>query len=168
MPEITDLENISKIAREARTALHLTQEDVAERVGVSVEFYSRIERGVAFPGLGTLIRMAVVLKVSTDRLIGFDTEDIATRLIERFAPKPIEDPPDLRALFRNLRTSAPSTRRLVTLIVNELEKPKGRRRSKGAKKVRRARAKGADKAKAKARGTRAKGAGSRKSEDCET
>ena len=45
-----------KSARAARTALGLSQADVAEKLGLSLEFVGRIERGVALPSVPTLFR----------------------------------------------------------------------------------------------------------------
>lgn len=60
---------IGEAARESRKARGLTQADVAERVGVSVEFYARLERGGTLPSVPTLRRLASALSTSTDRLL---------------------------------------------------------------------------------------------------
>ncbi len=57
---------IGKSARTARTALGLSQADVAEKLGLSLEFVGRIERGVALPSVPTLVSLAKVLGVSSD------------------------------------------------------------------------------------------------------
>ena len=41
-------------AREARQRLGLTQGDVAERMGMAMEVYSRMERGKVLPSVSTL------------------------------------------------------------------------------------------------------------------
>ncbi|HEX9288066.1 MAG TPA: helix-turn-helix transcriptional regulator [Anaeromyxobacteraceae bacterium] len=48
----------------------LTQEDAAERAELSLEFFSRIERGATLPSVPTLARLASVLNVSADELLG--------------------------------------------------------------------------------------------------
>lgn len=63
---------IGRTARQARQALGLTQEEVAEKLGVSVEFCSRLERGVALPSLKTFVRLAEVLRVDRDTLLGLE------------------------------------------------------------------------------------------------
>ncbi|MCG8416468.1 MAG: helix-turn-helix domain-containing protein [Proteobacteria bacterium] len=113
---------ISKVARKARVALGLTQEGAAEKIGVSVEFYSRIERGRALPSLKTLIRIAVAFGVSTDKLLGIAEGDDVESAIEQYkAPQP-DDPPELKRLFRRLRKSSKNTWRVAEIIVKELEK----------------------------------------------
>jgi transcriptional regulator with XRE-family HTH domain len=70
---------IGKAMRQARHALGLTQEQVAEQLELSVEFCSRIERGVSLPSLKTFIRLAVVLQVDVNILLGFEPTHDATR-----------------------------------------------------------------------------------------
>lgn len=59
-------------ARTSREKLEWTQEQAAERIGISAEFYARIERGKALPSVDTLQRMAMTLNISSDRLLGMD------------------------------------------------------------------------------------------------
>lgn len=61
---------IGKEARRARTALGLTQQEVAERLGCSLEFYGRIERGGTIPSVPTLHLLRAVLGTSSDALLG--------------------------------------------------------------------------------------------------
>jgi transcriptional regulator with XRE-family HTH domain len=68
---------IGRTARQARQALGLTQEEVAEKLGVSVEFCSRLERGVALPSLKTFVRLAEVLRVDRDTLLGLEPANAA-------------------------------------------------------------------------------------------
>jgi transcriptional regulator with XRE-family HTH domain len=119
-------ESIGAAAREARKALELTQEDAAERIGVSAEFYARIERGNALPSVPTFARIAAALGVSADTLLGF-------RPIEQGEAQPPvpswgkasspSESPEIRRLLRRLRKASPATLRLVTLLVKELEQP---------------------------------------------
>jgi transcriptional regulator with XRE-family HTH domain len=63
---------MANAVRQARHARGLTQEQMAEQLGVTVEFYARIERGRAHPSLDTLVRMRSLLGASADSLLGFD------------------------------------------------------------------------------------------------
>src|SRR5690606_41652781 len=67
-------QHIGMIARKARLALDVTQEDVATQIGISTEYYSRIERGYALPSITTLIHMALPLGLSTDSLLGLRSD----------------------------------------------------------------------------------------------
>jgi transcriptional regulator with XRE-family HTH domain len=105
-------------ARQARQARQLTQEQVAEQLGVSSEFYSRIERGLAHPGLETLLGMADVLGVNVDTLLGLDAAPAVARSFPLTSP---DDSPAVRRLTAELREARPSTVRLVRAILGELE-----------------------------------------------
>lgn len=55
--------------RSARTALKMTQAEVAERVGIDASFYGQIERGANIPSLKTLFAVAEVLRVEPSDLL---------------------------------------------------------------------------------------------------
>nr|WP_053333098.1 helix-turn-helix transcriptional regulator [Haliangium ochraceum] len=61
---------IGKAALEGRRTLGLTQEQVAERLNISVDYYGRVERGVVLPGVNTLQRMALLLRLDGNALLG--------------------------------------------------------------------------------------------------
>jgi transcriptional regulator with XRE-family HTH domain len=66
---------IGKALRGARNRFGLTQEDVAERVGLAAEVYGRMERGTVLPSVPTLVRLANALGVSANFLVGLATEE---------------------------------------------------------------------------------------------
>ena len=71
---------------EARKKQNLTQEQLAERLGVTRQAVSRWESGAAYPETDKIVRMARLLNVSCDYLlrddIGLgDTEDPVTQLV---------------------------------------------------------------------------------------
>lgn len=113
---------IGAAARRARKALELTQEDAAERIGVSVEFYARIERGNSLPSVPTFVRIASSLGVSADSLIGRAPTEEPSDSPSWQPAQPPSDSPEIRRLVRLLRKSSPATLRLVTLLVKEMEK----------------------------------------------
>jgi transcriptional regulator with XRE-family HTH domain len=55
-----------------RKARNLTQEQMAEALGCSVEFISLVERGVNAPSVAGLERFAKVLKVEVKELFNFE------------------------------------------------------------------------------------------------
>lgn len=112
--------SIGTAARRARKELELTQEDAAERIGVSVEFYARIERGNSLPSVPTFVRIAKSLGVSADVLIGRIPVE-RTDASWQPAPQPTE-PPEIRRVLRLLRRASPATLRIVTLLVKEMER----------------------------------------------
>ena len=75
----------------ARKELHLTQEDMAEKLGVSVKHYSGIERGVAGISLETLVNVSNILNVSLDYLVKgniMSENYIPSRLVELYLQYP--------------------------------------------------------------------------------
>src|SRR5690242_17953539 len=66
---------IGGAARTARLKLGLTQEDLAERVGVAAEVYGRLERGDLRPSTPTLVKLSKVLGTSVDVLIGLAADE---------------------------------------------------------------------------------------------
>lgn len=55
--------------RGRRNAIGLTQEGVAEKIGISLRFYQMIERGEKSVSLDTLIRLSKALTISVDYLL---------------------------------------------------------------------------------------------------
>jgi len=53
----------------------LTQEQLAEATGISVDFISLVERGLRAPSFRTLERLAAVLDVDVKELFNFDSKD---------------------------------------------------------------------------------------------
>lgn len=89
-----DLKAIGSRIKAAREAQHLTQEQLAEIVGISATHISVIERGVKAPKLETFIEIANALNVTSDSLLldvlNNSLQITATELseqIERLSPK---------------------------------------------------------------------------------
>lgn len=55
--------------REVRKRSGLTQEQLAERLDISVEFVGQIERGLKLPSMQVFIKLIEVLNVSADYLL---------------------------------------------------------------------------------------------------
>ena len=55
--------------KEARKMQKLTQEQLAERLDISVEFVSQIERGMKLPSMHVFIKLIEALNVSADYLL---------------------------------------------------------------------------------------------------
>jgi transcriptional regulator with XRE-family HTH domain len=119
--ETTLAKTIGNAARNARAALSLTQEDAAELIGISLEFYARIERGGTLPSVPTLARMAEALQTSADALLGAKVRD------EGVAPwrapaQPPSDSPEVRRLLRRVRRADPKTLKLLNSFLSALER----------------------------------------------
>lgn len=64
-----DLRQIGKRIQKRREELGMKQEELAERVSLSPNYMSAIERGVKTPKLETFIRIANTLEVPSDLLL---------------------------------------------------------------------------------------------------
>lgn len=83
--------NVASRVRAQRTALELTQEQLARELGVTHQHVSRIEGGHAVPSLDLLVRLSRRLGVSTDYLLtGHETAQLgiagAIRGDQRLSP----------------------------------------------------------------------------------
>ncbi len=106
--------------RAARSARGLTQAEAAERVGVAVEVFGRLERGRTLPRADTLVRVASALGVSADALLGLDSGAPATSSREPQAE--YADRPEMRRLLRRLENASPRTIRLLSALASSLER----------------------------------------------
>ena len=64
-----DLTAMGKRVRSKRLELGLTQQKMAEQLGVSLSFYGHIERGTRVPSIETLVTIANCLNVGIDYLL---------------------------------------------------------------------------------------------------
>ena len=102
-------------ARDARLRLGLTQADVAERVGIAMEVYSRMERGRMLPRAQNLRRLCDVLSVSADVLLGVGPGP--SLVPPRAPPGQQEESAELRRLLRTLRELEPARLTAVARVV---------------------------------------------------
>lgn len=64
-----DLRDIGKRIREKRLSKSWSQEELAEKLNLSVTYVGMIERGEKFPRLETFIKIVNVLEASSDELL---------------------------------------------------------------------------------------------------
>jgi len=67
---VTDTE-LGKNLRKARNKSHLTQQEMAEKAGINVNFYARIERGEVNASLETMKTILKVLKIKSSEVFPF-------------------------------------------------------------------------------------------------
>ena len=79
----------SERLKESRKQAHLTQVDIAEKLGISQPAYASWERGTQKPTQENLVKIAQVLNVSVDYLIGNFSEKNTNKELE-----------DIEILFR--------------------------------------------------------------------
>lgn len=64
-----DLKNIGKNIQRARNNISLTQAELADKVGISVNHISRIETGVGTMSLDSLVAISNALETTPDHLL---------------------------------------------------------------------------------------------------
>lgn len=94
---------------EVRLRKKLTQAELAERIGVSVESISRLERGVSFPSLKTIVKMSNALGVQIKEFFDFDEYDSKDKSYER----------ELSKFIAFLRTLSEKEVRLIHKVSKE-------------------------------------------------
>lgn len=92
--EITQIE-IGKRIAECRREKKLTQDELANRVGVTAQALSQYERGLRYPDVGILKSLCDVLNASADYLLGLEDKKITE----------FEDPKIQNEIWWNLRNS---------------------------------------------------------------
>ncbi len=112
--------------RAARRARGLTQAEVAERVGIAVEVFGRLERRRALPRADTLVRLAAALGVSTDTLLGLRPGGAPFRAAEPQAEYAARQ--EMRRLMRRLKNASPRTIRLLAALASSFERAPPRSR----------------------------------------
>lgn len=65
-----------KRIKDAREKIGLTQFELAEEIKISQNFLGDIERGIKLPSLDTFVKLANVLKMSTDSLLADSLNNI--------------------------------------------------------------------------------------------
>lgn len=66
---------LGEILGRLRTEMHLSQKQLAQKVGVSSSMIALYETGSRFPSLPVLIELSRALGVSTDYLLGVSTHE---------------------------------------------------------------------------------------------
>lgn len=115
---------LGESARAARQRLNLTQEDVAERIGIATEVYGRLERGNMLPSVPTFRKLCAVLGLSADEALGLASENPAS-----WAPPPpppeASEPAELRRLLRRARQLDRNSLRVLSLVAAHLGQKNG-------------------------------------------
>ena len=75
---------IGEQIKQARERAQLTQEQFAERIDVSTQYVSDLERGVVGVSIATLKRICTILCVSSDQILfGKETENRAAAIAQK-------------------------------------------------------------------------------------
>ena len=119
-----DFKAIGKRIKIARINQNMTQETVADKIGVTPQHVSNIETGNSSVSLTTLVAIANLLKVSADELLG-DTIRIAKPVFEKEAQELLNDcnEYEIRVLVDVMKATKASMRtvKLFESMINENE-----------------------------------------------
>lgn len=108
-----DMEGFAERLRETRAARGLTQARLAELLDVSPRVYNRWETGAAVPRLDTLVRVADILDVTLDELVGRKEPDSDTLRIRN---------PELHSLYRQIDRLSDEDQRALVVLLDSLVK----------------------------------------------
>lgn len=106
--------------REIRTARGYTQKQIADMIGVSSVSLSNYERGAQMPDLEVLKRIADVLCVTTDELLGYNANVNETDEVWAFREQ-MKNNPSYRLLFRAADKAKPEALRAATAVLHSLK-----------------------------------------------
>ncbi len=93
---------IGQRIKKARLAKHLTQEDLAEKVDISVAFLSRVERGNSRINLKRLNQLCTLLDVTEGYLLNGASSSSANYLNKEFAELIKDASPEKQKLIYNV------------------------------------------------------------------
>lgn len=123
--------------RELRTNMSLSQEQLADKLGVTKQAVSQMERGVRKPSMEMLDALCDFFNVSADYLRGM--EDVTIRLVDgdgirkldgechhtnpetEHIAQTIYDDPDLHALFDAAKGSRPDNLKLAAELLRRMK-----------------------------------------------
>ena len=107
-----DMEQFAARLKEARESRGMTQARLAELLDVDRRVYNRWERGAAVPQLDTVVRLAQVLQLSVDSLVGLEAFKEVTRLHN----------PRLHALYQQVDGLSDEDQQALLILMDSLVK----------------------------------------------
>lgn len=118
--------NISKTLVAKRREKGVTQDELAEYIGVSKASVSKWETGQSYPDITFLPQLAAYFNISIDELIGYapqltkkDIRKLYHKLSSRFATEPFHDVMDeCRKLIKKYYSCFPMLFQMAALLVN--------------------------------------------------
>lgn len=117
--------NVGSIIRAHRELLHLTQDGVSEKIGVSQQQYQRYEAGSSLPPLNILAKIMEYLKISPIKIFG-DIKDPFIDLQNVDAIKIIKKSPEIgnfvKVLEKNPSIIKSYTSDEIILILKKISK----------------------------------------------
>lgn len=88
--------------RECRQMKHLTQEQAAEALSVSIKHYSEIERGITGLSFDMFIRLCELYSVSADFLLFGKQEDLSPQLLSKLNNCPAKKKNQILSIIQSI------------------------------------------------------------------
>lgn len=104
-----DLKNLGSLIRSNRVKLALTQADIAEKIGVSTQHYSRIERGEYIPSLQTFLKLVDIFDMDINGLRFGKEENVSSTMYEIVYLLEKFNKTQQKAVLSFLKTMEPAT-----------------------------------------------------------
>lgn len=114
--------------RQLRKACKLTQEQLAENLGISSQAVSKWETGASTPDLDVLPRLAVLLHTTPDVLLDFDRQQIDTEVEQLVAQAcPLRAEPEKgERFFREALKRYPNNEKLLNCLLTMIPNDRAR------------------------------------------
>ena len=110
--------NLGEAARAARLRLGLTQEEVAQRVGLAQSVYGRIERGGMKPSVPTLRKLCLALGITPETLLSLGRPERAGAASTEAPPPAAGEHPELSRIVHILRGWPPERLALLRKLLD--------------------------------------------------
>ncbi len=107
-----DMEQFAARLKEAREARGMTQARLSELLEVDRRVYNRWERGTSVPQLDTVVRLAQILQLSVDSLVG----------LEAFKEEARVHNPRLHALYQQVDGLSDEDQQALLILMDSLVK----------------------------------------------
>lgn len=121
--------HFSTIFTERRKELKLTQEDIAQFVGVSRAAVSKWEKGLSYPDITLLPKLAMYFDLTIDTLLGYEPQltkaritELYAELAKRFASEPFEQAvAEVDKLIAEYYSCYPFLMKMAQLLLNYMQ-----------------------------------------------
>ena len=115
---------IGKNIRDARKALKMSQDELAEAIGANRVTISKYENGAYLPSVPALERLAVALRTTANQLQGKQEEQPAPVLDDAWELREqLRRNPDMRILFDTATKASPEHLKAAAAMLKALEPP---------------------------------------------
>lgn len=95
--------DIGMTIKQLRRSKRMTQEELAEKLGITVQTVSRWENGINYPDLTMLPDLARLFEVTTDHLLGVKEAATSRKLVRTIETFEVDSPEEANKLIQEFR-----------------------------------------------------------------